>query len=182
MRTAPAGRTPEQVRDQLHRRRVRPVQVVDREHERTPAGEAVEQAAHGAVGAVPLGWQRHRRVVDQPGQRREHAGQLVELEVQWFELVTIQRGEVVVERIDEDAEGFTLLELGRPSREDEVAVLLRLGAELGDQAGLPDALLARDLDHAGRHPRRGARARPSARHARPASQRARPSCRARHRA
>ena len=143
--TRPLRRPSQQVRDELDRGGVGPVKVVEREHHRAPPAEGIEQGPHGLEGTVPLGRQRRDGVADQPRQRREDRGQLVELDVQIVQFTAIERRQIVVERIDEHAEGLGLLELGRSPAEHEVAEPLRRRAQLGDQARLADPLLSGDL-------------------------------------
>ncbi len=54
MRTAAGGRPPQQRAEQLDRRRVRPVEVVEHEHERPALRKGLEQRAHRAMGAIAL--------------------------------------------------------------------------------------------------------------------------------
>ena len=122
------------------------MKIVEREHHRAPPAEGIEQDAHGLEGAIALGRQRRDRVADQPRQRGKHRGQLIELDVQIVQFTVIKRRQIVVERIDEHAEGLSLLEFRRPPTEDEVAEPLRRRAQLGDQARLADPLLSGYLD------------------------------------
>ena len=67
----PVGRAAQQRGDDLERRLVGPVQVVEREQQRAADGEPVEQLLHRAVRAVALGLQRavrHRGAVERRGR------------------------------------------------------------------------------------------------------------------
>ncbi len=127
-RGAPRGRRPaEQRAEQLDRRRVGPVEVIEHEHERLRRRELLEQRAHRAVAAVALVLERRARARSRAwiarGRRarapsgRHRRG---------------LRGEsgsspldVLVERIDEDRERQVSLELRRRAREDEVPAGVR---------------------------------------------------------
>ena len=108
--------------------------------------QRVEQATHRAVSSVALRGQQHRWSLHQPAERREHPCQLVELDVEVLHLAAIERRQVVIERIGEQAEGLTRLELGGPPSEHEVAAPLGLDARFGHGPRLADALLASDLE------------------------------------
>ena len=158
-------------REQLDRRVVAPVQVVEHEHERPVARRAARAAraprgARGSARRRPLRSRRRR-----PSQRREDLAELGdELGVPAVLEVELLRGDVGVERVDPDAERQVALELGRRAGEHEVAALLGAAAQLGEQPRLADARLALDRDArlrasppARRAPRRAAPARARAR-------------------
>ena len=65
----------------------------------------------------------------------------------WVEAV-----DILVERVDEDPERQVALELPGPAREDEVPVCVCTGGQLGEEARLPDARLADQLEHRGLSP------------------------------
>jgi hypothetical protein len=113
-------RVAQQVADQLDRRRVRPVQVVESEHRR---GQVLEQYPHGSVSLEPLGIERcAQHVVERASVRAQ----------------------VVVERIDHGAVGNAGLELRTAPGEHHV----RSRSELGQHPGLAEPERSGDR-HAG---------------------------------
>ena len=106
------GRLAQQGGEQVDRGRVRPVDVVEDEHERLRRGEPLEQRARRPVHAVALVLE-HRR----GGRRalRERGQDLGELRLhvgrQPVEHARVQTGHEGVERVDEDPEGQVALEL-----------------------------------------------------------------------
>ena len=71
------GRRPAQQRaEQLDRRRVGPVEVVEHEHERLRRREPLEQRAHGAVAAIALVLERDLAAARERRQRREDVREL----------------------------------------------------------------------------------------------------------
>ena len=111
-------RRPAQQRaDQLDRGRVRPVEIVEHEHERLRRCELLEQRAHRAVAAVALVLERHRVVGCERGQRREDVRELrPHVVVEAREPVRVEPSHVLVQRIDEDRERQVALELRARSR------------------------------------------------------------------
>ena len=155
-----ARRAPQQVGDQLERRVVGPLEVVEQDHDRRRGGEVLEQRADGAVGAVALVLQggRGRRVAR--ADRRQHAGELRDAVAEHpLEPVLAEPGGVVVERVDPDAERQVLLELGAAAGQDHAAALGAAIGELLEHPRLADAGLAADGDEARVAPEAGQRSR-----------------------
>ncbi len=113
-------RVAQQVADQLDRRRVRPVEIVKRDHRR---GQVLEQHPHGSVSLEPLGIER----------RAEHVVERTAL-----------RAEMVVQGIDHGAVGNAGLELRTAPGEHHV----RARGELGQHPALAESERAGDR-HAG---------------------------------
>ncbi len=148
--TGTGALAPQQRGQQLDRRVVAPVQVVEHQHERLRAREQAEQPLRGAVDAVALVGDRlpHRRA--RAALRRQQRGQLVEqLGVPRLGEPEVVRRDVGVQRVGPDAERQVALELGRRAREHQAAALLGAPAQLAEQARLPDPRLALDGDAAG---------------------------------
>lgn len=142
---------PEERTDQLDRRRVRPVDVVEHEHDRPRLRERLEQGAHGAVASVPLVLDRRSVADGQAGQRRKHGGELcADIILEVVQALRIQAVDVLVERVDEDPERQVELELPGSPREDEVPARVGTDSELGEKprladSGLPDHFERRGL-------------------------------------
>jgi hypothetical protein len=125
------------------------VQVVEDEHERPLVGDQLEEPAHRAVRAVALIGERGdagRR----PHRRQQLAELALELVVPPVVLGERVRGDVGVERVDEDAERDLLLELGRRPGEDDVPALRGARAQRTEEARLADPRLALDGQAPGR--------------------------------
>jgi hypothetical protein len=87
----PALRRPShEVREELDRRGIGPVKVVEREHHRAPPAESIEQVAHGLEGAMTVGRRRRGTGAEVSRQRREHRAELVELNVQIVQFTVIE--------------------------------------------------------------------------------------------
>ena len=138
-------RAPHQMRDQLQRRGVGPVQVVEYTHHRLTDRQPLDEAGDRAMHPEPfLG---RNGIVDRAAerlQRREHRGQgALPVHRQPFHRVFVQRLEVVVERVDDHTERQVDLELGRGALEHQaIASVCHVGG-LVQQAGLADPGLAR---------------------------------------
>jgi hypothetical protein len=142
----------QQCRQQLGRRDVAPVQVVEDEHERPGCREELQQRAHRAVRAVAL--VGDRTLTGGPGapQRGEDPGELADqCGVPGRVELVVQGGDVGVERVRPHAERHLALELRRRPSEHEAAPVLGAPAQLGEQPRLADPGLALQ-GHAGRHP------------------------------
>ena len=114
------------MRRELERRAVGPVKIVEHEHQRLLHGQALHQFARRAVGAVALGrgGRLIRARVERP-QRREHSAELAQrLGAQAVERAGGERFEVLVEGVDDQAEGQLALELGRAAPQREASALL----------------------------------------------------------
>ncbi len=138
---------PQQRAEQLDRRPVAPVQVVEHEHERPVRGEQLEQRADRAVHAVALvGEAVARRPLRRRRARQDAAELARQLGAPRRVGAQLLRGDVGVERVDPDAERQVALELGRRAAEHEVPALLGAFAQLAEQARLADPGLALDRD------------------------------------
>jgi hypothetical protein len=145
------GRAAQQRGEQLHRRGVRPVDVVEHEHDRAAHRQPLEQLPHRAMGPVALVLYDGGAVGGQVRERRHHVRQLAaHLHGQRRHELRVDAGEVLVERVDEHPEREVLLELGRAAAEDGAAAVVRPRGQLRQQPGLADPGLA--LDHQRRSP------------------------------
>ena len=104
-------RPPQQVGDQLDRRVVGPVDVVEDQHERRRPCELLQQCAHRPVRMEALvlepAGRRHA------ARRREHPRELGDAVAdQRLEPLLAEPGDVVVERVDPDGERQLALQLG----------------------------------------------------------------------
>ena len=70
------GRPAQERAQQLDRRRVGPVQVVEHEHERLGRRELLEERADGTVAAIALMLERHLAAARKRRQRREDVREL----------------------------------------------------------------------------------------------------------
>ena len=123
--------------DQLERRAVAPVQVVQHQHERPLVGYQAQEATDRAMGPVALVRDGRRGAVGSL-QRREHLGELgAQLLIPGLVLVEVLRDHVRVERIHPHAERHLALELGRRPGEHHVAALLGARAQLSRRRVLP---------------------------------------------
>ena len=107
------GRRPmQQRRQQLHRRLIAPVQVVEHQHDRLAAREQLQQRPHRAMAAVALVLRGHVAALGQHRQRREHRRQLrADTVLEIVQQPRLQALQVLVERVDEHPERQILLEL-----------------------------------------------------------------------
>ena len=141
------GRPAEEGSDQLQRRGVGPVEIVEHEHERLRRPELLEQRAHGAVAAIALVLERDLAVARQRRQGRKHVRELrAHVVLQAGEARRAERSHVLVERVHEDRERQVALQLGSRACEHQVPLCVRARAELGEEAGLADSRLADDQD------------------------------------
>jgi len=147
----------DQVPNDLDRRIVGPVEVVEHEDRRLLRREALEQRADRVMGAVALARKLRRggrggRHGERRQQRRELGHGLL---TENGEHRLRQRARIVVERVDHDAERQPELELGGAAVEHEVVPRLRPSRKLEQQARLADPRLPENLDRprlAGREP------------------------------
>ncbi len=72
------GRPAQQRREQLHRRGIGPVDVVEHEHQRPAVGEPLQQLAHRPMGAIAFVLQRRSARRRQVGEGGQDEGQLAE--------------------------------------------------------------------------------------------------------
>jgi hypothetical protein len=136
---------PDEVADQLERLAVRPVQVVEHQHEGLALGEPGEQLAERPVGAVALGVDAGGGSSPSRRQRRQRHGQVcAEAACDPRELRFGQARQVVVER----RRGHSVRDAGLPLRaaagEDQVATRIRPSCQLAQEAALPEAERAGD--------------------------------------
>ena len=131
--------------EQLDRRAVGPVHVVEHEDERPVAREQLEQRTDRAVRAVPLVRRRFPRASVRPSQRRDDLADL-EREVRLPSVLEVELlgGHVGIECVHPGTERQLALELGRRAGEDERTCLLGTGSELGEQPCLADPGVALD--------------------------------------
>ena len=141
-------RRPAQQRaEQLDRRRIAPVQIVQHEHERPVVRQQLEQLANGAITPVALVGTRDALHGVLSRQRGEHGCEVVAHIVgEPREALRLEPSQVVVECVDEDPERQVALELGGGAGEHELAALVRAAGELGEQACLADTRLANHLE------------------------------------
>jgi hypothetical protein len=103
--------------EQLDRRRVGPVEVIQYEYERLRRRKLLEQRAHRTVAAVALVLWRQLAPGRERGQRREDVRKLrLNVVVEGCEAIPVEPPHVLVERINEDRERQVLFELGRRAR------------------------------------------------------------------
>jgi len=147
-----AARVPQQVRQELDRLLVGPVQILHHEHHRTERGQHLGQAAEQPV---PLG----RPVVERLGRRRQHVRQLREQAAQRTghrrQRRTRQLAARGPQRLDDRPQRERLPDLAAATGQDPPPGGLRPRQQLGDQARLADACLALDDQHRRRHGQRG---------------------------
>ena len=102
--------------------------VVERDQDGPTGGEPLQHGSKCVVEAVAVSLAaRGRRLVGEPGQRREYLGELLQgLRLQRPHDSRIERSEVVVERVDDRSERDVLFEFGSPT--DQYQAPSRLGA------------------------------------------------------
>ena len=142
------GRTAQERVEQLDRAGVRPVRVVEQEHDRRRIRQDLDEPSDRPVRPVaPVG---RRRCGAGGRERRQHVPQLCHGVVgQPVAPRRLERPDVVVQRVDEQPERNLTLELGCAAAEHEVAAGIRARRELGQHAALADPGLADDLERAG---------------------------------
>ena len=111
---------------------VGPVQVVEQQRDRPLARERLEQPAQRAVLVEALDGRRDR--VELGGDGGQHRAQR---RVQRLDPALVQRGDVVVEGVDGDAEGHVALMLGAAALEHEQPGALRPRGSAASSAVLP---------------------------------------------
>ena len=130
----------QQVAEQLDRCCIRPVQIVEDQHEAVRGPKLFEQGANGAVQPVPLGSECGTTLGVRTGQRGEdlpeqaYAGR-----VEPLERLRAESGDPVVESLDDDAERRLGLELGCPGAKNQPPGACRLASELLQKPALPYA-------------------------------------------
>jgi hypothetical protein len=132
---------------QLHRRRIRPVEVIEHEDQGLACREPMEQLPHGPVAAIALVLACHPMSARERRQRRKHACELCsDVVVEGPKLCRLEAFDVLIQGIDEKGEGQVLLQLRRRSGQNQVPPQLSAGGELADQPRLADARLADYLE------------------------------------
>jgi hypothetical protein len=144
-----ARRAAQQVQDGLDRGVVGPVQVVEQQGVGLLAPELVEQRAERAVQAIALAGRDRRRAL---ADRREDRA---ELRPGGLDARRLHRRNVLVERVDQQAERHLVLVLGRPPAEHEQPGGLGPRRQLGQQRALADPGLAEDRQRASLAPAHG---------------------------
>ena len=148
-----SGRRPaQQAAKQLDRRRVRPVEIVEEEHQWRGRRQPLEELANRPVTAVALVLERRPGRRPEPGECGQNDRQLgSDVVVERIEAARLEPRHVLVERIDEHPERQVSLELrGRPV-EDERPTRVSTSRELTEEARLADARLAHQRER-GRPP------------------------------
>ena len=134
-------RPPQQVYQQLERSPVGPVKIVQDHDDRAGRGDALEKRADGAMRSEALVRQPCGSILG-PG-RRQHVGELADSVGEHPpQPIGPEPGDVVVERIDPDAERQVALELRAATVQDEVPALFGARHQLFEQPGLADPRLA----------------------------------------
>ena len=147
-----AGGRPVHERGQrVERAGIRPVEVVEPEHQRARGGEPLEQVAEGAVQAVAVG--AAVRTAER-GQDRRQRGRV--FDPQPCAAAVVELSQVRGERLGPDRVRQIVLELRRRGAEHQGVRRRPLG-QLGKQPRLADPRLSLDGDHQaagpGREPR-----------------------------
>src|SRR3954465_7525709 len=141
------GRPVQECPEQLDRRRIRPVKVVEHKHERPRLREELEERTHRPMYAVALVLQRQ-----DGGSRESRKGgkDLRELRqyvlVELLQATRIESAQVLVKRVDENRERKLPFELRTGSCKDEPALGIRTTGELPEQAALADPGLTYEFD------------------------------------
>ena len=92
------------MRDELERRFIGPMQIVERHDDRAPACDALQQRPHRAMRQVALVLQRRRALEPRSANGRQHAGELHHLISDKLPYALVaDRSDVVVQRVDPDA-------------------------------------------------------------------------------
>ncbi len=138
-----ARRSSQQVRGELERGVVGPLEVVEDDHDRPLERERVEQHANRPVRAVALVLET-RRAAD----LREHRGELGQLVAdEPLQPVHAEERGVVGERVLPDAERHLALQLGCAAAEDQELARHRSRGQLVEQPRLADPAFAAERDH-----------------------------------
>lgn len=134
------GRPAEQPGDEVDRRVVAPVQVVEDHHDRFRGGERGEQRPERGVQPVALVEQRRSGAGGPSRQAGQDRGEVVDrpLPAERRDGAGGERRDVVVERVGPDRERQIALELGAAAVEHQRAVVAQPGGGLGQQQRLAD--------------------------------------------
>ena len=140
-----SGRSPQQMGGQLERGPVGPLDVVEDERHGLGHSEALDQLPHRMVRAEPLSGGRGPRPRAERAQRGKDARQLpLIVGGQPVEGVRLERGEVLVECIDHQAERQLTLELRCAARQGKEPGFVRHPQQQIHEPGLADPRLARN--------------------------------------
>ena len=147
--TRAVRRAPQQREQQLDRGRVGVVHVVERQHERLASRRAVRAAraprgARGSARPPASAWPARR------GRRRRGRRRASCAVSSPRRRVSVERAQVLVERVDERAVGQLALELGGPPAEHEHPARAGVLLERAQQPRLADPGLAGERDDRGR--------------------------------
>jgi hypothetical protein len=136
------------MRKDLDRGRVGPVDVVERQQHRLRLCKPLEQRPDRIVDAIALAAiRRDGPSGPEAGQRRLNRRELVErVGLKPVQQRGSERVDMVVERVDDDSERHVLLELGRAAVEYQKASFRSEAASLREQVGLADPGLSAQLD------------------------------------
>ena len=137
-----AGRPPHERGQRVDGAGVRPVDVVEPQHERPRAGEPLEQVAQGAVERVAVGRAGDAVERGERGQRRRQRARLGEAEQR--QPAVAQLAQVRVQRLGPDGVRQVVLELRRRRAEHQAAGRRGALRQLGQQPRLADPRLAVD--------------------------------------
>ncbi len=137
-------RAPEQMADELHRRIVAPLQIIEREQQWPRRRQTLEQLPRRKVSPEPLC--RGPEDCARRAHRTEcwkHRSQLPELlRGNAVKRACVKRGQVTVKRIDEQPKREVALQLGRPALQHQTTNRLGVARQLRDQRALADTRLA----------------------------------------
>jgi hypothetical protein len=113
----------EEVREKLNRGCVDPMDVVEGQNEWLVFAQTRQESSDGPEGPVALGLWSWPLDISEGGESREYRSKLGEsLAPEEFEPSGLEQGEIVSERIHQDAERELALELGGPPTQDKVTV------------------------------------------------------------
>ncbi|EHN12334.1 LigA [Patulibacter medicamentivorans] len=137
----------QQVREQLDRRRVGPVQVVEHEQDRMALGDRRQQLPDRAVGAMALLRRDRGRRAGGRAEGRQRGSQRVGVGPgQRGPLGDVERSQPVVDGVTDDPERRLALELRRAALQHQPSARGGDGGQLPQQPALADPGRARDLD------------------------------------
>jgi hypothetical protein len=154
-------RAPEQVADELHRRIVAPLQIIEREQQRPRARQPLKQLSRRKMSAEALRRRAQRGTSHtQRTQRRKNASQLAQLlRSQAVKRACIKRPQVSVKRVHQQPKRKVPLQLRRPPPQHQAPSRSAAARQLAKQGTLADARLA-GHDHKPRRPRTRVRQQP----------------------
>ena len=138
---------PHQVAQQLQRRLIAPVCIVEHQHQGIRRPKEAQQRTHRPMNPITLlARQPRRRQPPDPGQRRKRRRELPDAPVpERPPAPRVHRRQVIVERVDEDMERDILLELRRAATKNKTAGGLRALRQRFQQPRLADPRLPDEL-------------------------------------